>query len=261
MVLAISINSNVKGMANYSVCVQDLRIQDDPEHKGKLMSKKTKTNEPPKPSPEAILSSIGRKYASDMFATQVHTHTHTFHLNEITSFEFELPDFQRGYVWTEDQAVAFMDRFRRGMPMGAILVWQRSGMATPMLLDGQQRLISLGAKVYRDGEQVKGHTVYMDPVMRSFTCKPGIKNVSLSTLAQDDFWWEYPASGEWDNFTWTPEEFGFLKGCHSALRNMCVTTIVLGDHYSNHTTYEVAKEFFRCYNAGGTPIREEDLPK
>ena len=59
-----------------------------------------------------------------------------------------LPPFQRGYVWTPEQAELLLDSVCRGYPIGAILMWseRRRGIFPPetaMVLDGQQRLTAL----------------------------------------------------------------------------------------------------------------------
>jgi len=200
----------------------------------------------------------GYALAKQFLDEQVTISTSTHYLSDLTEEEYDLPDFQRGYVWTEPQAIAFMDRFRRGMPIGAILVWHRTHGARPLLLDGQQRMVSLGAKVYRNGERVMGHSVHIDAESKAFTCTPSPKSMTLADIVSGDFQYQLD-HGNPEPFT--IEQFAFLCGCTARLRQMSVVLIHLGKYWTPGSVSEqTALDFFRCYNSGGTPILEEDLP-
>lgn len=78
-------------------------------------------------------------------------------LNDIRQLNLVLPEFQREYVWTLDQAKQLMASLVRGWPVGGILIWKtdhppelKNVKALPdkigtvsVLLDGQQRLTTL----------------------------------------------------------------------------------------------------------------------
>jgi len=214
------------------------------------------------PTPEQLQArldrQIGREAADNFLSKQVQVTTSTYYLSDIVDLEYDLPDFQRGYVWTESQAIAFMERFRRGMPMGAILIWHPSHLDRPLLLDGQQRMVSLGAKVYRNGERVKGHTVYVDAENRCFTCTPSAKTMPLAELVKGEFVYRLDYD---DPNPFNKTEYGFLSGCLERLRSMNVVTLHLGGWWApGRVDKATAIEFFRCYNSGGTPILEEELP-
>lgn len=81
---------------------------------------------------------------------------------------YHLPPWQRGQVWTPDQQVAFCEAVWMGLPMPPLLVWERrvgSGIAdrAAVVLDGQQRLCALGARVLRsDGSPVAPTSAFLD---------------------------------------------------------------------------------------------------
>lgn len=69
-----------------------------------------------------------------------------------------LPEFQRGYVWTNEQVKSYVDSLYRGYPTGHFLIWktyspqsargqgtQSEGPFSRLILDGQQRLTSIYA--------------------------------------------------------------------------------------------------------------------
>ena len=67
--------------------------------------------------------------------------------------EFAVPEFQRGFVWTENQVMAFAESLSRNFPVGSILTWKsdtaiqrgdsNQQQKKSWLIDGQQRAIAL----------------------------------------------------------------------------------------------------------------------
>lgn len=80
-------------------------------------------------------------------------------ITDISQGQLRLPEFQRGYVWTRDQAREFLISLYRGHPTGHLLIWHAYGPVkarggsgeakgtTLLLLDGQQRLTTLYALI------------------------------------------------------------------------------------------------------------------
>jgi hypothetical protein len=80
-------------------------------------------------------------------------------ITDINQGQLRLPEFQRGYVWTRDQAREFVVSLYRGHPTGHLLIWHAYGPVktrggsgegkgtTLLLLDGQQRLTTLYALI------------------------------------------------------------------------------------------------------------------
>ena len=69
-----------------------------------------------------------------------------------------LPEFQRGYVWKNEQVKSYVDSLYRGYPTGHFLIWKTyspqsargqealsEGPFSRLILDGQQRLTSIYA--------------------------------------------------------------------------------------------------------------------
>jgi hypothetical protein len=61
---------------------------------------------------------------------------------------WDMPDFQRGFVWKPDQSAMLADSFWRNYPTGFVLLWTTPPGAGPenwrsWIADGQQRLTSL----------------------------------------------------------------------------------------------------------------------
>ena len=219
---------------------------------------------PPPPTPEQIAErearnaafDAGRRAAEALFRPQARVYTHSHRIWDLHKYTYEIPAFQRGYVWTPEQAIAMMRRLFLGMPLGQIMVWEQPYPKPPMLLDGQQRLVTLGATVLRDGEPVVGHTVYLDYSERTLdkvlTCEPGPTRL---TLAQLDKIWDIPGFHDFD-----PGTIAFLGAVADRVGSTDVATTVIGGWLSPKVTYEQAAQIFRCYNSGGTPINESELP-
>jgi hypothetical protein len=67
--------------------------------------------------------------------------------------KYDIPEFQREFVWTKDQVKDFLDSLIKGYPVGSLLVWNlknyisgkhmSSGTPKDWIVDGQQRIVSL----------------------------------------------------------------------------------------------------------------------
>lgn len=76
--------------------------------------------------------------------------------------DIQLPEIQRGFVWTKEKARELVDSIYKGYPSGSILLWEtdapmqtraagvgadHAARAPTLLLDGQQRITSLAAVI------------------------------------------------------------------------------------------------------------------
>lgn len=80
-------------------------------------------------------------------------------INAVGHDQYILPEFQRGYVWTETQVREYVTSLYRRYPTGSFLIWNtprpglvrgtlsNSAKAFQLILDGQQRLTSIYAVV------------------------------------------------------------------------------------------------------------------
>lgn len=182
---------------------------------------------------------------------QVQVQSSTYTLRQIALSEWHLPAFQRSYVWSESQAIAMVERLLKGLPIGNLLSWTTyvEGKRFKVLLDGQHRLITLGAKVYRDGVQVIGHVPLIDLHTMEVTCIPGHERLTIAQILESSFV-DYI-----DKNSFIMGVTSFLKD-HLQGVNIPITEI--GGW--KDTTMDDAIEVYQCYNAGGTPILEKDLP-
>ncbi|MDY0340182.1 MAG: DUF262 domain-containing protein [Coriobacteriia bacterium] len=96
-------------------------------------------------------------------------------ISEIRRGEILLPEFQRGYVWKNDQVRKFVQSLYRRHPTGHLLMWRtykpapiRGGDAATnthslLLLDGQQRLTTLYVLFEGDAPPFyEGETLFFD---------------------------------------------------------------------------------------------------
>ncbi|HML03871.1 MAG TPA: DUF262 domain-containing protein [Candidatus Bathyarchaeia archaeon] len=98
--------------------------------------------------------------------TEIQTYSLIGLLSEMRKGNIRIPDFQRGYIWTEDQVLELLESVWNGYPLGSILLWKTNeklkerdpldlnlpdpveGSDRLYLLDGQQRLISLYSVIH-----------------------------------------------------------------------------------------------------------------
>jgi uncharacterized protein with ParB-like and HNH nuclease domain len=83
-------------------------------------------------------------------------------LSDITSGKFQLPDFQRGWIWDDNHVRSLLASVARSFPIGAVMLLETGGdvrfqirpiehvtfektipEAKSLILDGQQRLTTL----------------------------------------------------------------------------------------------------------------------
>lgn len=60
--------------------------------------------------------------------------------------DYQIPEFQREFVWNSHQLAAFADSLSQGFPVGCLTIWPqvtKEGEATVYVVDGQQRLTAL----------------------------------------------------------------------------------------------------------------------
>lgn len=64
---------------------------------------------------------------------------------------FVLPPWQRPFVWTDGQVMAYHERLLTGGHGGVVVIWQRYARAghQSVVLDGQQRLTAVGVRMTR----------------------------------------------------------------------------------------------------------------
>jgi len=162
--------------------------------------------------------------------------------NHIARFQgncFKLPCFQRGFVWTKEQALLFIDSIQSGYPLSCLTFAQLKRDSVDMyLLDGQQRVLSIVFLKYdvfpTDEGRIKVNEWFKtNPEWSSLVAMFGDKTLfeKLGCEFSDDLWWDALPSIE-------------LKPCKN----------IHFDEYWMHI-----KECFKRLNLGGTSMSDEEI--
>ena len=113
---------------------------------------------------------------------------HHLRPRQVIQGTWHLPPFQREPVWDAARQVAYCNAVFLGRPVAPILVWQRNFGPTigdrSIVLDGQQRLTALGAKVMRpDGSLNPPTAARFDLALGRFTSTPDRWNLAPGMIA------------------------------------------------------------------------------
>jgi hypothetical protein len=182
---------------------------------------------------------------------------------------FRLPPYQRPAVWTSEQSAAFLTRLLRGMPGGTVLIWERYDAARKdrewWLIDGQQRLTAIGARVLRaDGTFNPTPILHLD--LDAFASEPsndvpiwhpeprGRFSPTVENLMDYRYMWNKrdecgPADRDWH----------LLIHAQEALQNAEFHVMQAGGWSGDRVTTEDVLRLFVALNTGGTPMSAEDV--
>jgi len=159
-----------------------------------------------------------------------------------------LPPYQREYVWSPRQAASFLNAMFEGRPTGTFLMWEMRHDLPSILLDGQQRLTTLGAKLTRpDGTLNEPHPEVRFCVQRKqWVVSP--KGDSFAIL--DTLWCDMDVMRSLVD--------PYLRGL------LCAVHDRMWEHMSPHITLkraslEQAAQVFRDLNGKGTQIKPRAL--
>ena len=125
-------------------------------------------------------------------------------LDDISNLEVVVPEFQREYVWSKEQAKQLMVSLYRGYPVGSLLIWktnnppeiknnaiskQKAGL-WKILLDGQQRLTTLYLLIKGDiPPYYKEDEITHDPRNLYFNLETGEFEYYSKLKMQGDLLW------------------------------------------------------------------------
>jgi hypothetical protein len=168
-----------------------------------------------------------------------------------------LPPFQRGYVWTPEQAELLLDSVTRGYPIGSILVWDPDTRASRLwaperglILDGQQRLTALTG--LRPGGQ-RVHSVGWHFAEARWRVYPG----EPAAVPHEAWALEGSTVDLMDAF----RSGRFPRGAERAY-SKAYDALRFNSQVPIHSVIGPAAdavEAFRRVNAGGTPISADEL--
>jgi hypothetical protein len=175
---------------------------------------------------------------------------------------YHLPPWQRGQVWTPAQQVAFCECLWEGLPFAPLLVWERShgelkhGRSS-VVLDGQQRLCAVGARVLRsDGSPTVPTSAFLDLETGRWGTEPSpdwppITMRDAATMG----------SGWLDDLYETMDRAErrrlrmLLAHAAQRVQMIEVVTYLMGPS----VPAEDAVRVFRSWNRPGTPIPEDEV--
>jgi len=195
--------------------------------------------------------------------------------------ELDVPEFQRGFVWTAEKAKKFVDSLWRRYPVGTLLLWESeysepkvakgSGSHRRWIVDGQQRITTLsllfGKKPYWWAEAEEWNELFnrydvLVDISRSMdSLEFGLPNpvrskspewVSVRTIL---------TSGNLSNLAGeiakrTKQDFNEV---HEKLQSIkTIESYPLYEIIINHEIEDVAEIFTRL-NSAGVKVRESDI--
>lgn len=166
-----------------------------------------------------------------------------------------LPSFQRDVVWGPDRQAGFCNSVVRGLPTASVLVWNRyipGKGATAIVLDGQQRLTSLGATVLRaDGTRNPSSGAFFDLATGRFSTDPGRWALTAKDVCSFDFFAYREKADELEETD--PEGYDLWDHLIYA-RDMVGDKQIVFHIIDERATPEFVVDSFRAINQPGVPF-------
>lgn len=202
-------------------------------------------------------------------------------LHQVDSGDVALPEFQRGYVWNNDQVRGLFTSLYRGYPVGGFMTWNtpadtasaRGGVSTDgtvkLLLDGQQRVTSLygvirgEAPKFFEGNAKAFTGLYfnVEDELFEFYAPVKMKNdpawIDVSALFKDGPGAFFPAmmtlaAGD-------AQRQGELFNRLMAVANIDKRDFHIEEVVGPGMTIDVVVDIFNRVNSGGTKLSKGDL--
>lgn len=146
--------------------------------------------------------------------------------NKLDKNEIVIPDWQRRYVWTLNQASQLVDSFLLGLPVPAIYLYLKANKEDLLVVDGQQRLISISQ--------------YFDGVFNSNGKKQEFK-VKIDSKTE-----------------WSGKTFNDLSDeCQKKFKN-CILRAFIIKQFREDDNYSIYQVFKRL-NTGGTSLSDQEI--
>jgi hypothetical protein len=184
---------------------------------------------------------------------------------ERPSTPFVLPPWQRPFVWTDDQVMAYHERLLTGGHGGVVVIWRRYTKAgqQAVVLDGQQRLTSVGVRMVRaDGGAAPDlRRPVWDALAARWTWQSGPLRL---TFAEACDWRTVDglrdAALDGDVAALDTDEMRLLR-CYSleAMRRPEVVSVVIETSGDPAAQVRAALRAFLDLNRGGTPMDANTL--
>ncbi|MCL6512224.1 MAG: DUF262 domain-containing protein [Anaerolineae bacterium] len=200
-------------------------------------------------------------------------------ISELERGGIRIPEIQRGYVWKRSQIAQLLDSLYRGFPTGSILIWDtlgdvqmreiatglgrnaRSDFASKIILDGQQRITSLGrvfdpATPKQDRILFNVETEVFEPYSPRHTGDPRWIDTTeffTSSVTEMEIVEKLEEVGVITDKEFRKEIFNRLKKLDMIREYQYPVEIIREDDL------EVVTEVFIRVNSGGTRLREAEL--
>lgn len=181
------------------------------------------------------------------------------------SMPFVLPPWQRPFVWTDDQVMAYHERLLTGGHGGVVVIWRRyttTGQQA-VVLDGQQRLTAVGVRMRRaDGAPAPDlRRPVWDALAARWTWEPGPLRLPFAGVCD----WRTvdalrDAALDGDVAALDTDEMRLLR-CYAmeAMRRPEVVSVVIETSGEPAAQTKAALRAFLDLNRGGTPMDTDTL--
>lgn len=177
-----------------------------------------------------------------------------------------VPEFQRGAVWTEDRAVAYVTAWCRGLASSSMLAWITGyNPSRAWILDGQQRMIALGFTL-RDaaGEVRRGPVGYLDFETGAVVSEPGPMRMTIAEITAKTSMHDLigPSNRWWRVHTdWIRGSDRRLTAMVFDAEEMSYTMPHTVSVLHQDVTPAQAREYFRHWNIPGVPFADGEIDR
>ncbi len=174
-------------------------------------------------------------------------------VQEVASTNWLLPTFQRGETWTPKMQAAFCNAVLVGDPIPPVLLWERP--EGTWVLDGQQRLTAMGAKLVRPhvgGKANSPSQAFLDALRGEFSLEQRHWSV---TLARASTWHTLPVAATQPKRN--IREWTWIGYANQILRKRRLNIVTL----DRNATMADAARAFRAINTPGVPIQPAELDR
>ena len=186
---------------------------------------------------------------------------HLMSISQLTRETYYLPPWQRGQVWTPDRQVAFCRTLWDGLPFAPILLWERRvgpniNDRVSVVLDGQQRLTAVGARIVRhDGTLNTPTAAHLDLETGRWQVGPadGHPPITMARMANSQWLWrDGRRQVEGDDWWRT---VSLIADADNRIRLSSTSVYVIGASM----TVDDAIRVFDTWNTPGVNIPREEL--
>lgn len=202
-------------------------------------------------------------------------------ISEMTQGSIRIPEIQRGYVWKRSQIAKLLDSIYRGFPTGSILLWDtkqaiifkdmktslgqnvRSDFIPKIVLDGQQRLTSLG-RVFDRTTAKQDHILFnvtheiFEPYSPRNSADPrwlDVTQLLTEELTELDVLYRLKDAG-----VIAADDREAEREIHKKLKNLsAIREYQYPVEIVREDDLEIVTEVFIRVNSGGTRLREAEL--